>query len=51
MSYIWNHQDRSINMDSGENHCPNCNDNRVYNKNHVQDWFTLYFIPTFPSWK
>ena len=35
-------------MDSGEFHCPNCNDNRVYNKKYVQDWFTLYFIPTFP---
>ena len=35
-------------MDSGKFHCPNCNDNRVYNKKYVQDWFTLYFIPTFP---
>ena len=35
-------------MDSGEFHCPNCNVNRVYKKKYVQDWFTLYFIPTFP---
>ena len=35
-------------MDSGEFHCPNCNTPRTYNKKYVQDWFTLYFIPTFP---
>ena len=35
-------------MDSGEFHCPNCNTQRIYNKKYVQDWFTLYFIPTFP---
>ena len=35
-------------MDSGEFYCPNCNTNRAYNKKYVQDWFTLYFIPTFP---
>ena len=35
-------------MDSGEFHCPNCNTPRIYNKKYVQDWFTLYFIPTFP---
>ena len=45
---IFGTKGRSIKMDSGEFHCPNCNDNRVYNKKYVQDWFTLYFIPTFP---
>ena len=35
-------------MDSGEFHCPNCNTPRTYHKKYVQDWFTLYFIPTFP---
>ena len=45
---IFGTKGRSIKMDSGEFHCPNCNTNRVYNKKYVQDWFTLYFIPTFP---
>ena len=45
---IFGTKGRSIKMDSGKFHCPNCNDNRVYNKKYVQDWFTLYFIPTFP---
>ena len=45
---IFGTKGRSIKMDSGEFHCPNCNVNRVYNKKYVQDWFTLYFIPTFP---
>ena len=35
-------------MDSGEFHCPNCNAPKTYHKKYVQDWFTLYFIPTFP---
>ena len=45
---IFGTKGRSIKMDSGEFHCPNCNVNRAYNKKYVQDWFTLYFIPTFP---
>ena len=45
---IFGTKGRSIKMDSGEFHCPNCNTNRAYNKKYVQDWFTLYFIPTFP---
>jgi len=45
---IFGTKGRSIKMDSGEFHCPNCNVQRTYNKKYVQDWFTLYFIPTFP---
>ena len=45
---IFGTKGRSIKMDSGEFHCPNCNTKRTYNKKYVQDWFTLYFIPTFP---
>ena len=45
---IFGTKGRSIKMDSGDFHCPNCNTNRAYNKKYVQDWFTLYFIPTFP---
>jgi len=45
---IFGTKGRSIKMDSGEFHCPNCNTPRTYNKKYVQDWFTLYFIPTFP---
>ena len=45
---IFGTKGRSIKMDSGEFHCPNCNTQRTYNKKYVQDWFTLYFIPTFP---
>jgi len=45
---IFGTKGRSIKMDSGEFHCPNCNTPRTYHKNYVQDWFTLYFIPTFP---
>ena len=45
---IFGTKGRSIKMDSGEFHCPNCNTPRTYQKKYVQDWFTLYFIPTFP---
>ena len=45
---IFGTKGRSIKMDSGEFHCPNCNTPRTYHKKYVQDWFTLYFIPTFP---
>ena len=45
---IFGTKGRSIKMDSGEFHCPNCNAPRTYQKKYVQDWFTLYFIPTFP---
>ena len=44
---IFGTKGRSIKMDSGEFHCPDCNTPRTYNKKYVQDWFTLYFIPTF----
>ena len=39
---------RNIKMDSGEFYCPNCNKKMTYDKNCVQDWFTLYWIPIFP---
>jgi len=45
---IFGTKGRSIKMDSGEFHCPNCNTTKTYQKKYVQDWFTLYFIPTFP---
>ncbi|MDC1220926.1 TerB family tellurite resistance protein [bacterium] len=45
---IFGTKGRSIQMDSGQFHCPNCNAPRTYQKKYVQDWFTLYFIPTFP---
>ena len=45
---IFGTKGRSFKMDSGEFHCPNCNTPRTYHKKYVQDWFTLYFIPTFP---
>ena len=45
---IFGTKGRSIKMDSGQFHCPNCNTPRTYQKKYVQDWFTLYFIPTFP---
>ena len=45
---IFGTKGRSIKMDSGQFHCPNCNAPRTYQKKYVQDWFTLYFIPTFP---
>ncbi|WP_415301018.1 TerB family tellurite resistance protein [Candidatus Pelagibacter sp. Uisw_134_02] len=45
---IFGTKGRSIKMDSGKFHCPNCNTPRTYQKKYVQDWFTLYFIPTFP---
>ena len=35
-------------MDSGAFHCPNCKDNKDYQKKYVQNWFTLYWIPIFP---
>jgi len=45
---IFGTKGRSIKTDSGKFHCPNCNTPRTYHKKFVQDWFTLYFIPTFP---
>ena len=45
---IFGTKGRSIKMDSGEFYCPNCNAPKTYHKKYVQDWFTLYFIPTFP---
>ena len=35
-------------MDSGTFQCPNCKDNKDYQKKYVQNWFTLYWIPIFP---
>ena len=45
---IFGTKGRAIKMDSGTFQCPNCKDNKDYQKKYVQNWFTLYWIPIFP---
>jgi uncharacterized tellurite resistance protein B-like protein len=45
---IWGSKGRTATIASGEFHCPDCSDYKLYKHQKVKRWFTLYFIPVFP---
>ncbi len=46
---IWGTRARTKVIGRGEFHCPRCNANQSYAYKQVKRWFTLYFIPLFPT--
>ena len=40
---------RSFKIDSGQFYCPNCKTKKNFDKKNTQNWFTLYWIPIFPT--
>lgn len=46
---IWGTRARTNTIGSGTFHCPRCRANRDYAYKQVKRWFTLYFIPLFPT--
>ena len=49
MIIIWGHRGRTSHLDSGRFYCPRCDGERYYDLKQVRPWFTLYFIPVFPT--
>ena len=46
---IWGSRGRTSVERSGDFYCPDCDDYKVYDHKKVKQWFTLYFIPIFPT--
>jgi hypothetical protein len=46
---IWGSVGRESVVATGEFFCPHCSDTRQYKRVRVSRWFTLYFIPLFPT--
>ena len=46
---IWGSMGREIKVAHGLFHCPQCNSDQHYEHMRVSRYFTLYFIPLFPT--
>lgn len=46
---IWGSKARTKTEDQGEFYCPECKDYKDYETKRVKKYFTIYFIPTFPT--
>jgi hypothetical protein len=46
---VWGSRVRVIDLDSGEFHCPECGQPRTYSQRRVARYFTLFWIPLFPT--
>lgn len=51
MLLIWGWRARAKKISEGEFHCPKCGVDRHYLLQRVANWFTLFFIPIFPTGK
>lgn len=49
MIFIWGSKGRVKTIGHGTFNCPNCRGQRQYEHKKIQRWFTLYFIPLFPT--
>jgi hypothetical protein len=45
---LWGSTGFTSNTGEGKFLCPQCGDERRYERKEVNRWFTLYFIPLFP---
>jgi tellurite resistance protein len=46
---VWGFKGRAAETAVGRFYCPDCGDHRDYRKMKVKRWFTLYWIPLFPT--
>jgi tellurite resistance protein len=46
---IWGSKARTFTESSGNFYCPECDDYKAYESKKVKKYFTLYFIPLFPT--
>jgi hypothetical protein len=46
---IWGERGLTSQLDSGRFYCPHCERERPYLLKRVRPWFTLYWIPIFPT--
>lgn len=46
---VWGFRGRNKKMSEGEFYCPDCGTYRIYFLMMVKRWFTLYWIPLFPT--
>jgi hypothetical protein len=46
---IWGSVGRETSIGTGTFHCPQCNGQQLYDHRRVARYFTLYFIPLFPT--
>lgn len=46
---VWGFRGRPTETAVGRFYCPDCGDHRSYRKMLVKRWFTLYWIPLFPT--
>ncbi|HWE36739.1 MAG TPA: zinc-ribbon domain-containing protein [Isosphaeraceae bacterium] len=46
---VWGSRVRVIDLGSGDFHCPECDQSRTYSHRRVARYFTLFWIPLFPT--
>lgn len=46
---IWGSRNRITEIGRGQFNCPNCGKERPYLHKEAKRWFTLYYIPVFPT--
>jgi hypothetical protein len=46
---IWGSKGKETILETGDFHCPQCGTGRKYQRVKLQRYFTLYFIPLFPT--
>lgn len=49
MFIIWGSRNRERKINNGNFNCPDCGARRQYEHKQVKSWFTLYWIPIFPT--
>lgn len=49
MFIVWGWRGRTKEIETGKCYCPECGDYRTYGLKEVKTWFTLYWIPLFPT--
>ena len=45
---IWGSRSKASTKESGRFYCPHCQGHRQYELKHSKQYFTLYFVRTFP---
>ena len=48
---IWGSRGRTFTEQKGRFFCPSCDSEKNYEHKKVEKWFTLYFLPIFPTKK
>jgi hypothetical protein len=49
MIIIWGSKVKDKSVEQGEFYCPSCRTDSNYQRRRMQEYFTLYFIPLFPT--